>query len=140
VVDSPPQMAGIDFAMVLVFLVVSFAFIAASLAVGHFVRPHLPDPEKSTTYECGERPIGSAWFNFNPRFYVMALIFIVFDAEIAVTFPAAVVVRRWVETGRGGFAVFEIGVFLAVLLVALAYVWGKGDLDWVRLLSDPSDD
>jgi NADH-quinone oxidoreductase subunit A len=133
-------MVVFDFATVLAFLLVSIGFVAASMTAGYFVRPRLPDAEKSSTYECGERPIGSAWFNFNPRFYVMALVFIVFDAEIALTFPAAVVVRRWVHEGRGAFAVLEIGAFLAVLMIALAYVWGKGDLDWVRHISDPSDD
>jgi NADH-quinone oxidoreductase subunit A len=133
-------MVQFDLAMVLAFLLVSVSFVAAGLLAGHFVRPHIPDPDKSSVYDCGERPIGSAWFNFNPRFYVMALVFIVFDAELALTFPAAVVVRRWVQDGRGAFAVLEVGAFLAVLLVALAYVWGKGDLDWVRTISDSSDD
>lgn len=133
-------MVQFDLAMVLAFLLVSVSFVAAGLLAGHFVRPHIPDPDKSSVYDCGERPIGTAWFNFNPRFYVMALVFIVFDAELALTFPAAVVVRRWVQDGRGAFAVLEVGAFLAVLLVALAYVWGKGDLDWVRQISDSSDD
>jgi NADH-quinone oxidoreductase subunit A len=133
-------MVQFDFAMVLAFLLVSIGFVGAALAAGSFVRPRLPDPDKSSIYDCGERPIGNAWFNFNPRFYVIALVFIIFDAEIALTFPAAVVVRRWVQDGRGGFAVLEIAAFLAVLMVALAYVWGKGDLEWVRQISDSSDD
>jgi NADH-quinone oxidoreductase subunit A len=133
-------MVQFDFAMVLVFLLTSIVFVGAALAAGYFVRPRLPDRDKSSVYDCGERPIGNAWFNFNPRFYVIALVFIIFDAEIALTFPAAVVVRRWVQQGRGSFAVLEIGAFLAVLMVALAYVWGKGDLDWVRQISDSSDD
>jgi NADH-quinone oxidoreductase subunit A len=133
-------MVQFDFATVLAFLLVSLGFVGAALAAGYVVRPRLPDADKSSIYDCGERPIGNAWFNFNPRFYVIALVFIIFDAEIALTFPAAVVVRRWVEQGRGGFAVLEIGAFLAVLMVALAYVWGKGDLEWVRQISDSSDD
>jgi NADH-quinone oxidoreductase subunit A len=62
----------------------------------------------------------------------MALVFIIFDVEIALTFPAAAVVRDWIANGRAWFAVVEIGAFLLVLLLALAYVWGKGDLDWIR--------
>jgi NADH-quinone oxidoreductase subunit A len=137
---SRVHMMDFDFAMVLGFLLVSVTFIGLTLVAGRFVRPRLPDAEKSSTYECGERPIGSAWFNFNPRFYVMALVFLVFDVEIALTFPAAVVVRSWVAQGRGALAVVEIGSFLAVLLIALVYVWGKGDLDWMRDSAAQGDD
>lgn len=122
----------LDFATVLIVLLVSAAFVAVSLLAGYFVRPKVPDPEKGTTYECGERPIGGAWVNFNPRFYVMALVFIVFDVEVALTVPVAVVARGWIEAGRTWLPVVEIGAFLVVLAVALAYVWAKGDLDWVR--------
>lgn len=121
-----------DFAVVLTFLLVGAVFVGGALLLGRFVRPNRPDPQKALTYECGERTIGTAWFNFNPRFYVLALVFIVFDVEIALTFPAAVVARDWIEAGRGVTAVVEIALFVMVLAAALAYVWGKGDLDWVR--------
>lgn len=129
-----------DFATVLVFLFVAAAFVGGALVAGRFVRPRLPDPEKATVYECGERPIGSAWFNFNPRFYTMALVFIVFDVEIALTYPVAVVVRDWVRDGKALLAVVEIVLFLAVLIAALAYVWGKGHLDWARDVDGPEGD
>jgi NADH-quinone oxidoreductase subunit A len=129
-----------DFLVVLVFLVAGVAFVGLSLVAGRFVRPKLPDPLKAMAYECGERPIGNAWFNFNPRFYLIALIFIVFDVEIALTFPVAVTVRRSVEAGQAWVAVVEIVIFLGVLLAALAYVWSKGDLDWVRDVARPEDD
>lgn len=121
-----------EFATVSIALLVAAGFVFAALFLGRFVRPRVPDPEKGTTYECGERPIGGAWVNFNPRFYVMALIFIVFDVEIALTVPAAVVTRAFIAAGQPWLPVIEIGAFLVVLIAALGYVWGKGDLDWIR--------
>ncbi len=129
-----------DFAVVLVFLLLGAAFVGAALFVGRFVRPNLPDPLKSTVYECGERPIGRGWFNFNPRFYLFALVFIVFDVEIALTFPVAVVVRSFVQSGRATMAVLEFGLFAAILVAALAYVWGRGHLDWERDLEQLEED
>ena len=128
-----------EFATVLVFLLVAGGFIFIALFLGRFIRPNLPDPQKASVYECGERPIGSGWFNFNPRFYLMALVFIVFDVEIALTFPVAVVVRDWIAHGRALVAILEVVLFLVVLLAALAYVWGKGHLDWVRDVEGPED-
>ena len=121
-----------DFSVVLIYCAVSVAIIGLALYLSRLLAPRLPDREKASTYECGERPIGSGWFNFNPRFYLMALVFIVFDVEIALTFPVATVVRSWVEKGKGLLAVVEITLFLVILAVGLAYVWGRGDLDWVR--------
>jgi len=121
-----------DFSVVLIYCAVSVAIIGLALYLSRLLAPRLPDREKASTYECGERPIGSGWFSFNPRFYLMALVFIVFDVEIALTFPVATVVRSWVEKGKGLLAVVEITLFLVILAVGLAYVWGRGDLDWVR--------
>lgn len=121
-----------DFSVVLVYIAVCVAIVGIALYLARLLAPRLPDREKATTYECGERPIGSGWFSFNPRFYLMALVFIVFDVEIALTFPVATVVRGWVEKGQGLLAVVEIVLFLVILAVGLAYVWGRGDLDWVR--------
>ncbi len=122
------------FATALIFLVGAVAFILVILVAGRFLRPRLPNPDKATTYECGERPIGEAWFNFNPRFYVIALIFIVFEVEIALTFPVAAVYRDWLRDRRGLLAFGELALFLLVLAVALIYVWRKGDLDWLKRL------
>ncbi|HEY3354630.1 MAG TPA: NADH-quinone oxidoreductase subunit A [Polyangia bacterium] len=117
---------------VLVFLTVGCFFIGAVLFVGRLVRPTTPDREKNSTYECGERPIAQAWFNFNPRFYIVAIIFLIFDVEVAFTYPVATVFRRWAESGLGAFAFLELAVFLAILTVGLAYVWAKGDLEWLK--------
>lgn len=121
-----------DFSVVLIYLAVSAAVVGFALFLARLVAPRIPDEEKSTPYECGERPIGSGWFNFNPRFYLMALVFIVFDVEIALTYPVAVVAREWIENGRALAAVVEIVLFLGILAAALAYVWGRGDLEWIR--------
>jgi NADH-quinone oxidoreductase subunit A len=115
------------YAAVLAFLVVAIAFLAVNLLVWKVIRPSRFSEEKLTTYECGENPVGSAWIQFNIRFYVFALIFIIFDVEAVFLLPWAVVFRE-----LGMLAYLEGLVFIAILVVALAYVWSKGDLEWVR--------
>jgi len=121
-----------DFAQVLVFLLIAVGFVFAALTASRIVAPQVTVPDKSEIYECGERPIGEAWFNYHPRWYVIALIFVVFDVEIALTFPVAVVFKAWNEMGAPGWIAFgELMVFVGVLLAGLVYVWKKGDLDWI---------
>jgi NAD(P)H-quinone oxidoreductase subunit 3 len=116
-----------SYSSVLIFLGVIVAFLAVNLTAWWVIRPSRFSEEKLTTYECGENPTGSAWVQFNIRFYVFALIFIVFDVEAVFLLPWAVVFRR-----IGMLAFVEGLVFLAILVVALVYVWRKGDLEWVR--------
>jgi NADH-quinone oxidoreductase subunit A len=116
-----------SYSSVLAFVVVAVGFLAVNLLVWWVIRPSRFSEEKLTTYECGENPTGSAWIQFNIRFYVFALIFIIFDVEAVFLLPWAVVFRK-----LGGLALAEGLVFLAILAVALVYVWGKGDLEWVR--------
>ena len=118
-----------DFANVLVYIVISIGFIFGSLTIGRILRPHHPTPEKLTTYECGEEAIGSAWIQFNVRFYIIALIFLIFDVEVAVLFPWARIFRK---VGLLAFA--EILLFVGILVVGFAYVWVKGDLEWRKRL------
>ena len=120
------------YASVGAFFLVAIGFILGSMLAGSLIRPNKPSLGKNQTYECGEAPIGQAWFNFNPRFYIIALIYIVFDVEIAFIYPVAVVFRDWVLKGQGLFAFLEIFVFLAILFVGLVYVWVKGDLEWLK--------
>jgi NADH-quinone oxidoreductase subunit A len=120
------------YASVAAFFLVAIGFILGSLVAGKFLRPNHMYPEKLETYECGEAPVGPAWFNFNPRFYIIALIYIVFDVEIAFVYPVATVFKRWVDQGSGLFALVEIFLFVGILMVGLAYVWVKGDLAWIR--------
>jgi NADH-quinone oxidoreductase subunit A len=114
-------------ASILAFLAVAIGFLGVNLLAWWVIRPSRFSEEKLTTYECGENPTGSAWIQFNIRFYVFALIFIIFDVEAVFLLPWAVVFRK-----LGGLAFAEGGVFLVILAVALAYVWSKGDLEWVR--------
>jgi NADH-quinone oxidoreductase subunit A len=120
------------FANVLVFFILAAVFVAGMLAIGSLLRPHNPEPLKLTSYECGEPPTGSAWINFNIRFYLLALIFVIFDVEIAFIYPVTVVFRDWVQRGDGLFALAEILVFLGILFTGLVYVWVKGDLEWLK--------
>ena len=112
---------------ILVFVAVAVGFLVVNLLVWKLIRPARYSEEKLTTYECGENPTGSAWIQFNIRFYVFALIFIVFDVEAVFLLPWAVVFRQ-----LGPLAFVEGLVFIAILVVALTYVWRKGDLEWVR--------
>src|ERR1051325_11801515 len=101
-----------DFANVLVYIVVSAGFIFGSMTLGRIIRPHRPTPQKLTTYECGEETIGSAWIQFNVRFYIIALIFLIFDVEIAILFPWAVIFKK-----VGTLAFVEMMLFLGILVV-----------------------
>jgi NADH-quinone oxidoreductase subunit A len=118
------------FLNVILFLGLAVAFVFAALFAGRFVRPSNPSKEKNSTYECGERSVGKAWFNFNPRFYVVALIFLIFDVEIILMYPVATIYKAAL-TGDFSYVVYaEILFFILVLFLGLLYVWKKGDLDW----------
>ena len=152
------------------FVGVAVFFIFIHLVAGRFIRPVKPDPEKLTIYECGEPTIGSSWIQFDLRFYVVALLFVIFDVEVAFFFPWAVVfgkvnalakldendpqrsaiVKELVPADPkrpqtldpqlsvrdakklGWLAFWDLLVFFGVLLVGFAYLWKRGDLDWVR--------
>ncbi len=177
-------------AYVLLFLAVGAGFVLVNLLMGKLIRPSRPEAEKGTIYECGEPTIGSAWVQFDLRFYVIALLFVIFDVEVAFFFPWAEVfgkasavaalakpetpaewqayqddvrpliapyaenerrLQRYETTpgseeqfvrdqkdarGLAWMAFWEIAVFFGVLLVGFAYLWRRGDLAWVRSLSD----
>lgn len=184
-----------------IFSIVGVVFLFANLLVGRFLRPHNPHPEKLEVYECGEPTIGSSYIQFDIRFYVVALLFIIFDVEVAFFFPWATVFGKAIHFTKPEMAVvetegkevqltknardlyFEMGVrepvvphdipasladvvdpalapgakeeriiregfrqlafvsiadiviFFAILMVGFAYVWKRGDLDWVRAVS-----
>ena len=127
----PTPLPSADFlnqhASVLVFLVAIAGLLLFALGLWTVLRPARFSEEKLTTYECGEEPVGNAWVQFNIRFSVFALIFVVFDVEAVFLLPWATVFRE-----LGALAYLEGLVFILVLVVALAYVWRKGDLAWVR--------
>jgi NADH-quinone oxidoreductase subunit A len=114
-----------EFGKILVFLVIGAVFVAGGLIASWLLRPNRPSPGKLAPYECGEEPVGDAWVKFNVRFYVVALVFLIFEVEIVFLFPWALIYRE-----LGLIAFIEMAVFLTILLVGLAYVWVKGDLDW----------
>jgi len=151
-----------------VFLVIGSFFLFIHLLIGKFIRPYRPGDEKLTIYECGEPTVGSAWVQFDLRYYVVALLFVVFDVEVAFFFPWAVVFgtaneyaradgergivlkQQLQQTGlpkidasdmtltpegakRWAWVAFaDIIVFFGVLMVGFAYLWSRGDIDWVR--------
>ncbi|NJD63336.1 MAG: NADH-quinone oxidoreductase subunit A [Deltaproteobacteria bacterium] len=120
-----------EFATVLVFIVLGAVTVALMLGVSRLLQPRDQTAVKLSTYECGEVPFGSSWVQFNIRFYVIALIFIVFDVEVALLYPWAVIFQR-----LGLLAFVEALVFIVILMAGLAYVWKEGDLDWVRAMQE----
>ena len=116
-----------QFGQILIFLLLAVIFVFIGLLVSRIISPHNPTKEKRITYECGEDVLGPSWIKFNIRFYVIALIFVVFDVEVVFLFPWAVVFQN-----MGMFAFIEMLVFLVILAVGFVFVWARGDLEWVR--------
>ena len=120
----------------LLFAASAFAMAFGALLLGRFLRPTAANPEKASIYECGEPTIGTGWVQFDLRFYVVALVFIVFDVEIALFWPWAVVFGggtgaedlQQVKTA----ALFDMLFFFGVIVVGFVYLWRYGYLDWVR--------
>ena len=123
-----------DFLPVIIFTGLAVALVALPLLIQYIVSPrHNKGGEKLASYECGEVPEGSAWVKFNVRFYIIALIFLIFDVEVIFLFPWSVVFKELTETGFGFLAFIEMFIFVLILIVGFAYVWVKGDLDWVKM-------
>ena len=159
---------------IVLFIIAGIGIVAAPLIIGRLVRPTLPTPEKDAIYECGEPTIGSSYIQFDLRYYTVALLFIIFDVEVAFFYPWASVyggamqladsrlsteartqisekllnvspgtldasqaITKETALQLGMASVVDIAVFFAVLLVGFAYVWKRGDLDWVRAYQKP---
>ncbi len=125
------------FGVVLLFILGGVGFVMITLLVGKVLRPVRPNEEKQTTYESGEDPVRSAWGIFNVRFYVVALIFLLFETELVFLFPWATVFadeQMMQETDGlwGKFALTETFVFVGILFLGLVYVWANGMLDWAK--------
>jgi NADH-quinone oxidoreductase subunit A len=172
-------------ACLILFAAVGFLFLWVALLLGRLLRPSVPTPEKLQAYECGEPPVGSSFVQYDLRFYVVALVFIIFEVEVTLFFPPAVVFGKAtqlmklgqdaraseaktaelagdlglgttaVEAGRQPVmrpagetasdarllalaAMIDLGAFFAVILVGFAYVWWRGDLNWVRAIGRPA--
>ena len=110
---------------VVIFMLVGIAFPAVTLLAGRLFRPNRPDAEKLTTYECGPLPFSAAWHQFNPRYYLFALLFVLFDVETVFLYPWALAFRA-----VGLLAVIEMVIFVAIVAVGLIYAWRTGALEW----------
>jgi NADH-quinone oxidoreductase subunit A len=121
-----------QFGVPLALTIIAIVFVTAMFGLQKLLAPSNPYARKLTPYECGEPPTGRAWINFNVRFYVIALIFVVFEVEVAFVYPIAAVFLDWVKQGHRVYALSEILIFLLILFVGLIYVWVKHDLEWIK--------
>lgn len=119
------------YSAVLVFAVIGIGAVAGILFTSRLLRPRNPYREKLVPYECGEDPKGSPWIRFNIRFYVVAIIFIVFEVEMLLLLPWAIVFQDFKTRGMGPLVFWEGLIFLLILGAGLVYVWKKGFLEWV---------
>jgi NADH-quinone oxidoreductase subunit A len=116
---------------VLIFIFVALIFGCVPIIVGRVVGPHRPDPEKLSAFECGFEAFEDARMKFDVRYYLIAIIFILFDLEIAFLFPWATIFKEIVNTESVKlFGFIEMLIFIAILVVGYVYAWAKGALDW----------
>ena len=132
------------FGEVLLFITGGILFILTAFFVSGLLRPNRPNAQKLSTYESGEEAISSAWTQFNIRFYIVALIFLLFEVEILFLFPWATVFanRELMEATNGlwgWFSVIEVVIFIVILALGLAYAWVNGHLDWIKPEPSPTE-
>ena len=124
----------LNYSPIIIYTILAIIMVLLPLVIQSLISPrNNKGGSKLTSYECGEIPEGSAWVKFNVRFYVIALIFIIFDVEVIFLFPWAVVFQSLTESGFGLLAFIEMFIFVLILIVGFAYVWVEGDLDWVKM-------
>jgi len=116
----------VEYGTILAFLAVALLLGFTVLGLNRLLMPFRPNPVKNSTYECGNEPVGDAQIRYNVRFYIFALLYVVFAVEAAFLFPWAVVFREI----QGLLPLGEVVVFLGILVIALAYAWRKGALKW----------
>ena len=114
-----------EYLAVLIFIFVGAGMVLFTFLLARILRPHNPYPEKNVNYECAELPIGSSWIKFHNRYYIFALIFVIFDVEAVFLFPWAVAYGQ-----LGLYALVEMVIFILILLFGLLYAWKKGVLKW----------
>ena len=115
-----------NYLIVLAFLVLGIFLPVAALTFGRFLRPHKPHAEKLTTYESGLDTMGETWVRFNVRYYIFALMFLIFDLETIFLYPWAVAYEK-----LGFFALIEMLIFVFFLIIGLIYAWKKKVLTWI---------
>ena len=132
--EYPTQLS--EYGSILLMGIIGIVLVSVTMFAAKLLAPNKPNPIKLSTYECGEDTVGSSWVQFNPRFYVIALVFLLFDVELIFVFPWATVFgnadlvaadARW-----GWFTFVEMGIFLGILILGLVYVWKMGDLNWIK--------
>jgi NADH-quinone oxidoreductase subunit A len=115
-----------DYAAVGITIVFTLGFVAVAIITAWLIRPKRPSNLKLSTYECGEKPRGTGWVQFNVRFYIIALAFVVFDVEAIFLFAWAIIFKN-----LGLFGLIEMTVFIFILFFGLIWAWRKGALKWV---------
>ena len=126
-----------EFGTLLIFILGAIAFAVVGLTASKLLRPNRPNFEKLTTYESGEDTVGTAWGQFNIKFYIVALIFLLFEVEIIYLFPWSIIfgdkeLIEGTDWSWAWFAITEMFIFIFILALGLAYAWRKGYLDWVK--------
>ena len=115
-----------EYLAVLIFIIAGIVIVLFIFFIARLIRPRNPYPEKNMNYECAENPVGTSWIQFNPRFYIFALIFVIFDVEAVFLFPWAVAYGH-----LGLYALVEMVIFILILFFGLFYAWRRGVLKWV---------
>jgi NADH-quinone oxidoreductase subunit A len=110
---------------ILVFIGAAFVFGAGTLLISYFLQPRLPDPEKLSVYECGSEPFSDARMPFPVRYYIIAMLFVIFDIEILFLYPWAIAFDK-----IGVIGMVEMLIFIALFVVGYIYAWKKGALEW----------
>lgn len=132
--NDPSQIS--EFGKVFIYLIMGIFFVLFTYFIGSLAALKKPNPEKLSSYECGEDPKGSSWIQFNSRFYVIALVFLLFDVEMVFIFPWATVFAQEsllnTDARWGWLSLGEMFVFIFILLIGLVYIWRKGDLNWIK--------
>jgi len=126
-----------DFGIILLFIAGAAVFTLVPFTISKLLRPNRPNEQKLSTYECGEEAVGNAWGQFNVRFYIIALMFLLFEIEVVFLFPWATVFgnKELIEgtNGKWGWiSLTEALIFVCVLVLGLAYAWKKGYLEWEK--------
>lgn len=121
ITTTPP----VSYVPIFIFILVSLVFGVGTLILSYFVQVRINDPEKLSPYECGSEPISDARNPFPARYYIIAMLFVIFDVEVAFLYPWAVVFKK-----IGLFGLIEMLIFILLFIVAYVYAWKKGGLEW----------
>ncbi len=110
-----------------ILLIIGIVFVAIALILSRIVRPSNKTKEKLSTYECAETPVGDARIHYNIQYYMIVIVFLIFDVEVLFMYPWAVQLRN-----LGGLGFIEMVLFIEVLIIGLAYAWRKEALEWIQ--------